>query len=112
MEKEVPTGQELEVECYVHVFDSCTQNWFAVASIVEDVLSNVKKHDSNVSNVYIKSDNAGCYHCTQLISALPGIGKRNGITVRRYDFSDPQSGKDICDRKIASLKGHFSKVCK
>lgn len=101
------TGQELEVECYVHVFDSCTQNWFAVASMVEDVLSNVKKHDSNVNNVYIKSDNAGCYHCSQLMSALPGIGKRTGVTVRRYDFSDPQSGKDICDRKIATLKGHI-----
>lgn len=101
------SGQELEVECYVHIFDSCTQNWIAVASIVEDVLCNVKKEDPHVENVYLKSDNAGCYHSTQLLSSLPEIGKRTGITVQRYDFSDPQSGKDICDRKIASLKGHI-----
>ena len=25
---------------------------------------------------------------------------------KRYDFSDPQSGKDVCDRRIASMKTH------
>jgi hypothetical protein len=33
--------------------------------------------------------------------------KRTGITVARYDFSGPQSGKDICDRKIAPMKAHI-----
>lgn len=25
----------------------------------------------------------------------------------RYDFSDPQAGKDICDRKTAPMKAHI-----
>ncbi|KAI8490641.1 hypothetical protein Bbelb_319090 [Branchiostoma belcheri] len=35
------------------------------------------------------------------------IGRRTGITVLRYDFSDPQAGKNICDRKIATMKSHI-----
>ena len=30
-----------EVECYVHIFNNCTQNSFAVLSIIEDLLHNV-----------------------------------------------------------------------
>ena len=29
--------------------------------------------------------------------------------MRRYNFSDPQSGKDVCDRKIAPMKGHIQR---
>ena len=68
------------VETVVHVFDSCTQDWFSVASIVE--------HD--VKAAYLKSNNAGCYHNASLILSLKSIGERTGISVRRYDFSDPQ----------------------
>lgn len=55
---------------------------------------------------YLKSDNAGCYHNASLILALKSIGEREGISVRRYDFSDPQAEKDACDRKIAPVRGH------
>ena len=42
-----------------------------------------------------------------LILSLPSIGERAGIRVLRYDFSDPQAGKDVCDRRIATLKSHM-----
>ena len=42
-----------------------------------------------------------------LLLALPAIGARTGIHIRRYDFSEPQAGKDICDRKIAPMKAHI-----
>ena len=81
------------------------QNWFSVASIVEHVL----EEHPNVKMAYLKSDNAGCYHNASLILSLKSIGERTGISVRRYDFSDPQSGKDLCDRKIAPMKGHIQR---
>ena len=86
------------VETFVHVFDTCTQDWFSVVSILEHLLSTIKEEHKNVSTAYLKSDNAGCYHNASLITSLKSIGERAGIHVRRYDFSDPQSGKDICDR--------------
>ena len=35
------------------------------------------------------------------------MGDRHGVVIERYDFSDPQSGKDVCDRRIASMKTHI-----
>ena len=96
------TGEnEFSVETIVHIFDSCIQDWFSVASIIEHVLVTIKQEHPNVKTAYLKSDNAGCYHNASLILSLKSIGERAGISVRRYDFSDPQSGKDVCDRKIA-----------
>lgn len=62
-----------------------------------------------MSMAYLKSDNAGCYQNASLMTSLKSIGERAGIHVRRYDFSDPQSGNDICDRKIAPMKGHIQR---
>ena len=30
----------------------------------------------------------------------------------RYDFSEPQAGKDICDRKKAPMKAHIKRFVK
>ena len=63
----------------------------------------IKNQHPNITDAYLKSDNAGCYHNSQLLLALPGISRRTGISIHRYDFSDPQSGKDICDRKVSPM---------
>ena len=55
----------------------------------------------------MRSDNAGCYHCVHLILSLPSLGERAGIRIVRYDFSDPHAGKDVCDRRIATVKSHM-----
>ena len=88
----------------MHVIDKCSQDWFSVASILEDVLREIKKTTPMISEAFLRSDNAGCYHCAQLILAIPGVSERSGVSIRRYDFSDPQAGKDVCDRKIAPMK--------
>ena len=31
----------------------------------------------------------------------------NGKVEHRYDFSAPQAGKDVCDRRITSVKSHM-----
>ena len=36
-------GSKFEVECYVHLFNSCTQNSFAVLSIIENLLHAIKE---------------------------------------------------------------------
>ncbi|KAL9969601.1 hypothetical protein ACROYT_G021834 [Oculina patagonica] len=59
------------------------------------------------TRLFLRSDNAGCYHNGPLILSLPYIGERTGVTPLRYDFSDPQAGKDICDRKTAPMKAHI-----
>ena len=95
------------VQCFSHLFEECKQDWFAVASIVENLLEILKREKPFISEVFLRSDNGPCYHNAALLLALPGIGSRTGIRIRRYDFSEPQAGKDICDRKIAPMKAHI-----
>ena len=100
-------AEEFQVECFVHLFDNCTQNSFAVSSIIEHLLKTIKKESPQIENAYLRSDNAGCYHSGSLLLSLPFIGQRTGIRVLCYDLSEPQSGKDICDRKTAPMKAHI-----
>ena len=88
-----------EVEFFVHIFDNCTQNSFAVLSIIEHLLNKVEKEYPEVIHAYFRSDNAGCYHNGLLLLSLKEVGEGTGVRPVRYDFSEPRGGKDICDRK-------------
>ena len=70
----------------------------------------LKSTYSILSEAFLRSDNAGCYHNAFLILSLPSIGEHAGIRVLRYNFSDPQAGKDVCDRRIATLKSHMRRL--
>ena len=78
-----------------------------MASIIEHTLTTLKALKPNLSQVHLRSDNAGCYHCGYLLLSLPSIGDRTGVKITRYDFSEPQAGKDICNRRVAGLKSHM-----
>ena len=77
------------------MFDTCTQDWFAVASILENLLLTLKVENPSLSKAFIRSDEAGCYHNNLLIASIHGISQRTGVVIERYDFSEPQHGKDI-----------------
>ena len=72
-----------------------------MASVVEHLLNTIKKERPQIKQVYFRSDNAGCYHSGSLLLSLPAIGQASCL------FSEPQSGKDICDRKTAPMKAHI-----
>lgn len=100
----VVSASEHTIHTYVVAIDSCKQDWFSVSCILEEVLVCVKESHQSVCRAILRSDNAGCYHCSALLSTINSTSRRSGIEVIRYDFSDPQSGKDLCDRKIAPCK--------
>ena len=77
----------LSVEVFVHIFDSCDQDQIAVASITQNTLSTLRKLYPELTGVYIRSDNAGCYHGGYLLTSLPSVGHETGIRVIGYDFS-------------------------
>ncbi|KAK3718611.1 hypothetical protein QZH41_004591 [Actinostola sp. cb2023] len=101
--------EKYEVECFVHMFNTCNQNSFAVASILEHLFYTIKQEYPTIRKAFLRSDNAGCYHNSFLLLALSDIGEKTGIKPLRYDFSDPKPGKDICDRKTAPMKAHMKR---
>ena len=62
--------------------------------------------DPQITKVYLRSHNAGCYHSTELLLSLQALAARHGMESVRYDFSDSQSVKDVCGWTIASMKTH------
>ncbi|KAI8517595.1 hypothetical protein Bbelb_036120 [Branchiostoma belcheri] len=97
---------EHAVDCFVQVVDNRRQDWSSVSSVLENFFHNIMGEKPAHTKVFLRSDNAGCYHCAPLLLPLPMIGLRTGINVLRYNFSDPQTGKDICDRKIVFKRLH------
>ena len=79
-------------------------------SLIEADLCKIKIELPRVTELFLRSDNAGCYHNASLLLSLPALSKNKGIQIRRYDFSEAQAGKDICDRKIAPMKSHIQYI--
>lgn len=101
----------IEVSYFAHLFNSCSQDWYSVTSIVEQLLTTIRRVKPHVTTVCLRSDEAGCYHNSQLLAAVRDVGERVGISVARYDFSEPQFGKDICDRIVCPMKGAIRRYC-
>ncbi|KAK3713304.1 hypothetical protein QZH41_000682 [Actinostola sp. cb2023] len=101
----------IEVISYAHLFDQCTQDWYAVVSIIEDLLTQLKARNPLLQKVCLRSDEAGCYHNSSLIAAVRDVAKRVGVQVHSYHFSEPQSGKDICDRILCPMKSSIRTYC-
>ena len=100
-----------DVECFVHIFNSCTQNKYPVASVLDHLFQTIKVEYPPIHKAHLRSDNAGCYHNTPLILYLAGIGTRTGVSLLRYNFSDPQAGKDICDQKNSPNESPYQTLC-
>ena len=64
-----------------------------------------------ITHVSLRSDEAGCYHNNFLLAAVRDAGKRVGLTVTQYDFSEPQYGKDVCDRILCPMKSAIRRYC-
>jgi len=70
-----------------------------------DSLTTLKKEIPDLEMAYYKQDNADCYHSGNSIISAKLAGDAVGVAVVRNDFSDPQGGKRVCDRKAATIKG-------
>ncbi|KAK3705287.1 hypothetical protein QZH41_008174 [Actinostola sp. cb2023] len=101
----------LELQSYAHLFNLCQQDWFAVCSVIENILEVIKSQKPHVKQVFLRSDEAGCYHNSSLIAAIQDVAKRVGINILRYDYSEPQYGKDVCDRILCPMKSCIRRYC-
>ena len=89
---------------YLTAVYRCDQDMKATLNIADVVLKEYKKDEPNVSALYVKSDNAGCYHGSLIPAATFKLCNENGFQLIRYDFNEPCKGKDQCDRESAAIK--------
>ena len=94
---------QLQTLTFVHIFQKCIQDSSVVVAVLEDVVKQLKVIFPEVKKVYLRQDNAGCYHSAATLLAIQQISIAHEVKIR-IDFSDPQGGKGACDRKAASIK--------
>ena len=87
----------------MHIFQKCTQDSPIVVAVLEDVVKQLKAIFPEINKVYLRQDNAGCYHSAATLLAIQQISITHKVKMR-IDFSDPQGGKGACDRKAATIK--------
>lgn len=77
--------------------------------LFEHLFKTIKTKYPLINKAYFRSNNTGCYHNGPLLLYLADIGKCTRVRLISYDLSDPQAGKDICDRKTAPMKVHIGR---
>ena len=98
---------EVEMLTFVHVFEKCNQDSNTVVAIVDDVSKQLTSIAPEISNIFLRQDNAGCYHSAPTLLGIRKVATKNKLQLSRVDFSDPQGGKGSCDRKAATIKNHM-----
>jgi len=98
------TNHTLKKITYFTAIDRCLQDMSSVLCVFEHVIDQIKMDLPNLTTLYTRSDNAGCYAGTAAIISRQVICDSADIRLKRTDFSEPQRGKDQADRDIAVAK--------
>lgn len=99
--KDADDNDEYIRHAYIHILESGKQDCESVIAIVNHTLSKISQHQPSARRLHLRSDNAACYHGSQLIATLPLLSdNKHGIKIASYSFSEVQSGKGPCDRFV------------
>ena len=81
-----------------------SQDGSAVAAIADHLIGFLKRGALLLNTVYFRSDKAYCFHNARLFRRMQEMEAKHGVAVKRWDFSEPQSGKSSCDRSAGRAK--------
>lgn len=93
----------MEMVTFVPIFEKCSQVSATVLAIIDDVCHQMKSIAPEITTLFLRQDNAGCYHSSEVLLSVYQIATKHNIKIT-MDFSDPQGGKGSCDRKVATFK--------
>ena len=96
-----------DIHSYIHLLEHGSQGWFAVAKILTHTLQMIKDKMPHLNCAYLRSDNAACYHCGPLMAYLWANRQHLSLNVKEYNFSEVQSGKDLCDARTGTCRLHI-----
>ena len=95
---------EIEMLTFVHVFKKCNQDSGTVVAILDDVFKQLTSIAPEISTIYLRQDNAECYHSASTLLAIQQVAAKNKLQLSRVDFSDSQGMKGSCNRKAATIR--------
>ena len=87
------TDSQMEMMTFVHIFDSCNQVSRTVLASLNDVFHRLKGVMPQLQWLYLRQDNAGCYHCSLSIVTARQVAEVNGLRLAMMDFPMHKEGK-------------------
>ena len=111
--------ESLEVIWYVHLLNSCKQDWFPVLSVLENLFATIKLQNSGIIKVFLRLHEAGCYHNCKLYhpyesSDIARESNHRIASIRRYcnESHNAVSAKNIhTTLKERPVRGTTASVC-
>ena len=73
---------EMQMLTFVHIFQSWSQESPAVLATLDDVLKCLTSVKEDVRTVYLKQDNAGCYHSAATMLLIQQVASKHRITLK------------------------------
>jgi len=89
---------------YYTALTRCDQDVVDTLCVADHVIKQMHIEYQHLRRLYHKSDNAGCYAGNSVAENLYNICKIQNIQLLRYDYNEPQRGKDQADRDSAVAK--------
>ena len=86
----------------------CDQDVQDTLNVADYVIAQIKRDFPQLHSLYKKSDNAGCYAGNSVAELLYRICSKYDIDLKRYDYNEPQKGKDQADRESAVAKRYIN----
>ncbi|CAG2254925.1 unnamed protein product [Mytilus edulis] len=99
--------KNFDIYSMVHIVEEQKQGWHIVSQIFSSAFEILKSINPHLKHAYIRSDNAGCYHALPLMGYLWKFRNELSLDVKQYDFSEAQSGKDLCDSRTGTCRLHM-----
>ncbi|XP_071144033.1 uncharacterized protein [Mytilus edulis] len=106
-EDENDDDKNFDIYSMVHIVEEQKQGWHIVSQIFSSAFKILKSINPHLKHAYIRSDNAGCYHALPLMGYLWKFRNELSLDVKQYDFSEAQSGKDLCDSRTGTCRLHM-----
>ena len=93
---------------YHTAISKCDQDTRDTLCISSHVIKQMKSDFPELKCLFRKSDNAGCYSANSVAELTHKICKENEIQLLRYDYNEPQRGKDQADRESSIAKRYLN----
>ena len=95
---------------FTHLFrQSISQNIEVVIQFIYNSVAAIMCHTLKEEKGRHPEIKEAFYRSGGLLVPIRHIGRLTGISIKRYDFSEPQAGKGPCDRSSTHQKSHVNR---
>lgn len=100
-------NDQIEKFVFITLLESSDQGLVDTLCVTKHVLKRLKNDIPSVKMIIFRSDNASCYSGNGAFDCLYQLCRESDTQLIRIDFSEPQHGKDSCDREAATFKRYM-----